>query len=66
MGRKLDVDLLVGTADIVARLGLGEQRTVHAWIRRYNDFPAPVVSRERVMLWYWPEVEAWAKQTGRF
>jgi len=65
MGRKLDVDLLVGAAEIAKRLGLTEQRTVHAWTRRHKEFPLPVVMLERAMIWYWPEVEAWAKQTGR-
>jgi len=65
MGRKLDVDLLVGTAEIVKRLGLGEQRTVHSWTRRDPSFPMPVLKLERAMIWYWPEVEDWAKRTGR-
>jgi predicted DNA-binding transcriptional regulator AlpA len=66
MGRKLDVDLLVTTAEIVQRLGMTEQRTVNGWMRRYDDFPKPVVTRgERVLLWYWPEVEAWARNTNR-
>ena len=65
MGRKLGVDLLVGTAEIAKRLGLAESRTVHSWTRRYDDFPKPVVKLERAMVWYWPEVEEWAQQTGR-
>jgi hypothetical protein len=65
MGRKLDVDLLVTATDIVARMGLTEPRTVHAWARRHDDFPVPVIERERVTLWYWPEVEAWACKTNR-
>jgi predicted DNA-binding transcriptional regulator AlpA len=65
MGRKLDMDLLVTAADIVNRMGLTEQRTVYAWVRRHDDFPAPVFERERVTLWYWPEVEAWAHKTNR-
>jgi predicted DNA-binding transcriptional regulator AlpA len=65
VGRKLDVDELVGTAEIVKRMGLGEQRTVHSWTRRDPTFPAPVVKLERAMIWYWPEVEEWARKTGR-
>lgn len=66
MGRKLDVDLLVTTAEIVQRLGLTESRTVNGWMRRYDDFPKPAIARgERVLLWYWPEVDAWARKTNR-
>jgi hypothetical protein len=46
-------------------MGLTEPRTVHAWARRHDDFPAPVIGRERLTLWYWPEVEAWARKTKR-
>jgi hypothetical protein len=65
MGRKVDVDDLVGAAEIADRLNVSHAETVHAWRRRYPDFPQPVVHLQRAVLWSWPDVEAWAKATGR-
>ncbi len=65
MGRKVDVDDLVGTAEIRDLLGLTHIETVNAWARRYPDFPRPVIKRPNVSLWLWPEVKDWARRTGR-
>lgn len=56
---------LVGAAEIVKRLGLTEQRTVHDWRRRHPDFPQPVARLKMGLIWSWPDVEAWARGTGR-
>jgi hypothetical protein len=56
---------LVDATDIAARLGIAHPNTVHSWRHRYDDFPEPVFRRERVLLWRWPDVEAWARATGR-
>ena len=61
----LDPAHLVGTAEIADRLGLAHRETVHNWRRRYKDFPPPAVERGHTMLWHWPDVEAWARRTGR-
>ena len=65
MGRKLDADDLVGAAEIAERLGLAQVQTVHTWRRRYDDFPEPVARLRQALIWSWPEIEAWAKRTGR-
>jgi hypothetical protein len=56
---------LVGAAEIVDRLKRGSPKLVTDWRRRYPDFPAPVLELSMGNLWLWPEVEAWAKATGR-
>ncbi len=61
----VDPEELVGAADIAERLGIAYVETVHSWRRRYPDFPQPAVVRGRLMLWHWPDVEAWARATGR-
>jgi len=33
--------------------------------RRYPDFPEPVVTLKAGLGWAWPDVEKWAKATGR-
>ena len=65
MGRRLDVDLLVGSAEIAQRLSLGHQNVVHVWQERHPDFPQPVVRLRAAKVWYWPDVEGWARATGR-
>lgn len=65
MGRKVDVDSLVGSADIARRLGVKRPQVVHDWLRRYADFPEPVARVSQVRIWYWPDIEVWAQTTGR-
>ena len=65
MGRKVDVDDLVGAAEIAERLGLSHRENVHTFRRRYDDFPKPVATLRVALVWDWGEIEAWAKATGR-
>src|SRR4051812_9117246 len=65
VGRRVDVDQLVGAAEIADRLGLSRPQVVHVWRNRYSDFPQPVYQRERAMIWDWREVELWARRTHR-
>lgn len=65
MGRKLDADDLVGAAEIAERLSLAQVQTVHSWRRRYEDFPEPVARLKQALIWSWPDVEGWARDTGR-
>ncbi len=66
MGRKVDVSDLVGAAEIADRLGLSHAQSVHNLKRRNPDtFPEPVAKLRQAMVWAWPDVEAWARATGR-
>jgi hypothetical protein len=65
VGRKVDVDDLVGAAEIADRLGVAYVETVHSWRRRHADFPEPVAKLRQALIWSWPDVEAWARATGR-
>lgn len=58
------MDQLVGAAEIAERLGY-EPRTVHDWRRRPLGFPEPVARLKVALVWAWPDVEAWARKTGR-
>ena len=53
-----------GVAEI---LGLSHSNSVYTYQARYPDMPRPVISlgRGRVRLWLRPEIEAWARRTGR-
>lgn len=59
------MDQLVGVTEIAERLGVKAASRVHDWRRRYQDFPAPVAKLAMGLVWYWPEVERWARRTGR-
>lgn len=65
MGQRLDVELLVGSAEIAERLGVKRLQVVHDWRRRHADFPTPVTELSNVLVWYWPDVMKWARNTGR-
>ncbi len=65
MGRKVDVDSLVGAAQIAERLGLAGPQVVNTWRRRHPDFPDAVVVFERAHLWVWDDVLKWIQSTGR-
>jgi hypothetical protein len=65
VGRKVDVDDLVGAAEIADRLDIAHRETVINWRRRYPDFPKPVAELRGALIWAWPDVEAWARATGR-
>jgi predicted DNA-binding transcriptional regulator AlpA len=65
VGRKIDVDQLVGAAEIAARLGSKRTVYVHDLRRRHPDFPKPVAQLSAGLVWAWPDVEAWARSTGR-
>lgn len=70
MGRRVDVDDLVGTTEIAARLGFRSITAVHYCYRSDPGFPAPVFELGSgagggAKIWCWPDVEAWAVETGR-
>src|SRR5690242_11764646 len=61
MGRRVDVDQLVGASDIKDRLGFTRVQDVHSTRRRDPAFPEPVAfigggPQHRILVWYWPDV----------
>jgi len=65
VGRKVDIEQLVSANQIAQRLGVSHVQTIHTRRRRHADFPEPVLSFDRVLIWYWPDVRRWAHRTGR-
>jgi hypothetical protein len=65
VGRRVDVEQLVGVTEIAQRLGLKTAGTVHDWRRRYPEFPEPVAKLAMGVVFVWPDVEAWARRKGR-
>lgn len=67
MGRAIDDSgQLVGSAAIAERLGFKSSTLVHWWRTHDETFPDPLVRLAgNVMIWYWPDVEDWAKNSTR-
>jgi|TARA_Y100000031_G_C7914100_1_gene245211 predicted DNA-binding transcriptional regulator AlpA len=65
VGRKIDVDHLVGAAEIAERLGVKRPHLIHDWRRRYPEFPEPVLTLKGTLIWDWKDIERWAKTTQR-
>jgi predicted DNA-binding transcriptional regulator AlpA len=65
VGRKVDVDDLVGAAEIASRLGVKRPQVVHEWRKRHPEFPEPVATLSNGLIWDWRDVDRWARATGR-
>lgn len=59
----MDLDL-VGVAEIAKLLGVSRQR-VNQLLHEDDSFPTPVAQIEAGRVWLRPDIEAWARQTGR-
>ncbi len=57
----MDPDDLIGASDVSAVLGLSHPSSVTTYLKRYSDFPKPVVdlSGSRVRLWKRQDIEQW-------
>lgn len=65
MGRKVDIDDLVGAHEIAQRLGVARPQVIHEWRRRHLDFPEPIATLKTALIWDWVEVRIWARTSGR-
>jgi hypothetical protein len=63
--RVVRVGDLVGAAEIAVRLNLKHTQSVSVLKRRHASFPKPVMQLAKAFVWAWPDVEEWAKDTGR-
>lgn len=65
MGRKVDIDDLVGAHEIAQRLGVARPQVIHEWRRRHRYFPKPIATLKTALIWNWVEVKNWACTSGR-
>lgn len=63
MARTVDVSDLVGFVEIAERLNLKDANLVRVWRRRWADFPEPVAKLRIGDIFYWPDIERWARVT---
>lgn len=61
VGAKVDSDDLIGASEVAAILRLSHPSSATTYLRRYPDFPKPVVdlSSSRVRLWRRRDIERW-------
>ena len=69
MGRRVDVEQLVGASDIAHRLGWPRTQDVHTVRARDPEFPEPLCvlgggERRGFHVWYWPDVAVYARKKG--
>lgn len=59
----VDTSDLIGAAEVAEIIGLSHASSVTTYLRRYPDFPPPVVdlSKSRVRLWRRPDILEWCK-----
>jgi hypothetical protein len=70
VGRKVDAEHLVGSGEIAERCGARRPSHVHWWWTHDSEFPQPIAvlganSGRKTYVWYWPDVERWARKKGR-
>ena len=61
MGTKVDPDDLIGAAEVQSILKLSHPSSVTTYLKRYQDFPRPVVdlSESRIRLWLRQDIVRW-------
>lgn len=65
MGTRIDTKDLVSASEVADLLGLAQHNSVTTYLRRYADFPRPVVDKSggHIRLWLRNDVLSW--KTGR-
>ena len=63
MSPKVNTEDLIGAAEVADILGLAHHNSVSTYLRRYEDFPRPVVDlpNSRVRLWLRQDITRWRK-----
>ncbi len=61
MAAKVDPDDLIGAAEVQSILRLSHPSSVTTYLKRYSDFPRPVVdlSDSRIRLWLRQDIISW-------
>ncbi len=65
MGRKVDIDDLVGAHEIAIRLRIACPQVVREWRCEPRDFRELVAKMKTRLNWDWREVETWATTKHR-
>lgn len=63
MAPRVNTEDLVDTHGVAELLGLSHPNSVFTYLKRYDDFPKPVLDfgSHRVKLWLRPEIVSWER-----
>jgi glutathione-regulated potassium-efflux system ancillary protein KefG len=64
MSPRVDTEDLIDSQEVAEILGLSHRNSVSTYLRRYDDFPRPIVERGggRTRLWLRTTIVSWADQ----
>ena len=67
MGRKVDLDDLIDVGEVAELLGLAHKNSVTTYMRRYDDFPTPVIefADGKCRAWVRDDVRDWSIHRAR-
>ena len=62
MGRKVDLDDLIDVGEVAQLLSLAHKNSVTTYLRRYDDFPKPVIefADGKCRAWVREDVQEWS------
>jgi len=63
----VDVEDLLSASEVAEILGLAHYNSVTTYLRRYDDFPRPVVDKSggRIRLWTRKDIELWGRNRSK-
>jgi len=63
MSPEVDTEDLIDSQEVAEILGLSHRNSVTTYLRRYPDFPQPIVERGggRTRLWLRQEIRSWKR-----
>ena len=63
MAPRVNTEDLIGAAEVARILRLAHHNSVTTYLRRYPDFPRPIVDlpESRIRLWLRSEITAWGE-----
>jgi len=66
MGARVNTDDLVSASEVADLLGLAHHNSVTTYLRRYKDFPQPVIDKSggHIRLWQRQDVVRWREARG--
>jgi predicted DNA-binding transcriptional regulator AlpA len=63
MGEQVDLDDIIGTAEVARLLGFSRPGSVNVYRLRHPDFPQPrKVLSDRCLVWLRQDIEEWMRQ----
>jgi len=67
MGSEVDTEDLVSVGEVADLLGLAHPNSVTTYLRRYDDFPRPVVEKSsgHIRLWLRADINGWVEERAQ-